>query len=170
MALASWTLPASAASATASGSGQPKSAGKRHKHSGAQDEDDDADKVGEDLMTMALGTSVGLQRVQAGVEGTVLVPQKSPLVDKLESAQQACHSAVEGLKGDHQYGPPHLSKGLALLRYVVEVEVPEAMQADQALLQGWVAGVAKFPVAEASLAVRACSFRECFQREGEGRR
>lgn len=142
-----------------SGSGAARK--RRYKRQRVEGDDAAIDKVGEDLLRLALGTSNRQRGLGAQIETTILLPRDHPVVAILDEAGRIWKQASEAGTAE-RYGPPHLSQGTALLDWVAQL--PASDQVTQ--VSKYKDFVQTLPVNEAARIVRQCWMTQTYDKPG----
>ena len=126
-----------------------------------EDENQQQNETGENLMGLVAGTAAGLRRAQASTEYTFMMPKESRFITVMEEAYRNYLDTVKGQGPQHEHGPPHLHRGLALLREMAkEGAVPAGIQEEFTAFKKWVEDLQELPMAEACVLIRRCQYAE----------
>jgi hypothetical protein len=99
----------------------------------------------------------------------VLLPMTLPLMIALNGVGERYAIAVKGKGGTHGYGPPHLQKGLCLLRHLANMNITDTgLVSEHNAVCALVSILDKLSDPEESCeALRFCKSGPCYLKEGE---
>ncbi len=90
-----------------------------------------------------------------------MMPKNSHLIQVMEEAYRGYLETVKGQGAQHEHGPPHLHRGLALLKEMTMAgAVPAEIQTEFTAFKKWVEELHELPMAEACVPIRQCQYAD----------
>jgi hypothetical protein len=128
--------------------------------------DDDDANMGGAMMKQVAYNSTAIREMLAMMLYVTLFPAVTVLCKCLSGVGTSYARAVKGKKGAHNFGPPHLQKGLCLIKHLVTLTSTPETAAALVTVKGLLEVVEPLPTEEACEYIRYCRHSLCYLEEG----